>query len=137
MMAAESSAGPDHRARPLAVLVVEDDDELRAFLRAALEDDGFTVLAAPHGAAALALLRRHPRPDVVLLDLRLPVLDGAAFARAFRRLPESDAPLVVLTAADDAGRRAAEVGAAALLRKPVDLDALLAVIRTHAAGKAA
>jgi CheY-like chemotaxis protein len=70
------------------LLVVEDDPPTRAFLVEALEDEGYAVETAPHGAAALDRLVQPPAdarrpPDAVLLDLRMPVMDGEAFLRAY------------------------------------------------------
>ncbi len=87
-----ASAGP--------VLVVDDDPEMRAMLRRALEKDGLAVVEAEHGRAALARLAER-RPALVLLDLVMPVMDGFAFLAELRRTPEGRAiPIVVLTARD-------------------------------------
>jgi CheY-like chemotaxis protein len=109
------------------VLVVEDDAATRALLRDVLEDAGYAVREAADGAAALRAARA-ARPALVLLDLRLPGTDGRAFAAAYRRAPGPRAPIVVLTADADAEASAAALGAAGHLRKPFDLDALLAVV---------
>jgi CheY-like chemotaxis protein len=108
------------------VLVVEDDAAARAMLRAVLEEEGYAVLAAGDGSTALALLEV-AAPDVVLLDLRPPSMDGHAFARRYRRMPGPHAPLVVLSADADgpapAGRfLAGHVGG------PFDVERLLAVV---------
>lgn len=62
---------------PAAVLVVDDDDDIREVLRALLEDEGYEVEEARHGEEALRILRSSRRPYVALLDLRMPILDGA------------------------------------------------------------
>ena len=110
------------------ILVVDDDDDIRAFIRMALEDDGYTVMEAPDGAAALALVERH-LPCVILLDMRMPVMDGWAFARQYRMLPTSAAPIVCMTAAVDARRRCEEIAADALLAKPFQFDDLVATVQ--------
>jgi CheY-like chemotaxis protein len=109
------------------VLVVEDDAATRALLRDVLEAAGYAVREAADGAAALRAARA-ARPALVLLDLYLPGTDGWAFAAAYRRAPGPRAPIVVLTADADAEAYAAALGAAGHLRKPFDLDALLAVV---------
>lgn len=63
--------------RPVRVLVVDDDDLIRVAVRGALEDSGYEVQEAPDGLVALDLLRKDTHPKVVLLDLRMPGLDGA------------------------------------------------------------
>ena len=92
--------GPVNGAgRPGAVLIVEDDEATRASLRDALEDEGYQVMTAADGRAALDQLAREPRPEVVILDLGLPVVDGA---RVYRQMQDDPAlariPVIVSTA---------------------------------------
>ena len=84
-----------------SVLVVDDDPDVRDTVVLALEDEGFAVLEAAHGAAALEVVA-HAEPAVILLDMRMPVVDGWEFARRYRELPVPHAPIVVLSAAADA-----------------------------------
>jgi DNA-binding response OmpR family regulator len=111
---------------------VEDDPALRELVVCILTAEGYRAHGAPDGAAALALLARPDAPPVgaVLLDLRLPDMDGPAFAAAYRRLPGTPAPLLVFTAAPpaEAAAAAARVGAAGVVPKPFDLDELLAAV---------
>jgi two-component system, response regulator PdtaR len=104
-----------------SVLTVEDDPYTRAELRLVLEDAGFHVCAdASDGLQAVELARRH-EPDVILLDLGLPRLDGVEVTR--RILSEQDVPIVVLT-----GRsrslvdRVVEAGAVSYVSKPFHVD---------------
>ena len=64
-------------------------------------------------------------PDLIVLDMKMPVMNGREFADEYRRRQRSPAPIVVVTAADDAQRRAAEVGASGWIAKPFDPDALV------------
>jgi two-component system, chemotaxis family, chemotaxis protein CheY len=125
-MQPQTPPGPPARGAP-TVLVVDDEGSLRQLVARTLADEGYAVVEAPDGAAALTRVRETP-PAVILLDLRMPVMDGWGFARAYRQEPGPWAPVVVMTATVDAGRWAAEVGADAYLAKPFDLDALLAVV---------
>ena len=109
------------------VLVVDDDDAIRAFVVEALADEGYAVRAARDGAEALASLDA-ARPCAILLDMRMPGMDGWAFAAAYRAQADRPAPLVCMTAAADAGPRARAIAAAATLPKPFDLDDLLATV---------
>jgi CheY-like chemotaxis protein len=111
------------------VVLADDDRQIREFVRAALEDEGYEVLTAADGASALALALAAP-PDVILLDLNMPVMDGWRFAEAYRdaRGPAARAPIVVLTASADAAPRRRELGAVAWLGKPFELDELLRVV---------
>jgi two-component system chemotaxis response regulator CheY len=76
-------------------------------------------------------------PDLVLLDMRMPVMDGWAFARAYRELPAPRAPIVVMTAAPDARHRAAEVEADGFVGKPFDLSELVSAVRSGLTKEAA
>jgi CheY-like chemotaxis protein len=117
-----------------AVLVVDDDDALLNVFTLALRDEGYRVATAADGRKALAHLREHP-VDLVLLDLRMPDMDGVAFAAAYRALPPPHAPIVLVTAADDPEANAASVGALAVLRKPFDLNEALDLVQRLTAGR--
>src|ERR687886_1893660 len=92
------------------VLVVEDQRDIRDFVALVLESEGYRVSTADNGAVALEQVAREP-VDVVLLDMRMPVMDGWAFARAYRERPGPHSPIVVLTASRKAADWAAEVEA--------------------------
>lgn len=115
------------------VLVVEDQDDIREFVALVLQNEGYCVATADNGAVALEEVSRKP-VGVVLLDMRMPVMDGWAFADAYRRRPGPHAPIVVLTAAQDAAARAAQINADGFLGKPFELDDLLAVVARYARG---
>jgi CheY-like chemotaxis protein len=117
--------------RTARVLVVEDDDGIRDLIDLVLSAAGYEVLTAPDGAAALDVVGRLP-PDLVLLDMRMPVMDGWEFARRYRARPEPPAPIVVVTAARDAAQRAEEIDANGYLGKPFDVGELLALVGTLA-----
>jgi CheY-like chemotaxis protein len=115
------------------VMVVEDDGLIRESLLEVLADQGYQVIGAGNGREALAALATAPRPDVILLDLMMPVMDGRSFRDEQLRDPDlAGIPVVVLSAASDVLRVAADMGAAGVLRKPVTLGALLAELRRHA-----
>ncbi len=111
-----------------SVLVIEDEADLRTLMELVLEGGGYTVLTASDGREGLEVLRR-ARPDVILLDMKMPVMDGWEFAKRYREMHADRAPIVVLTAAADARARAEEIGAVKSLGKPVELDELFATIR--------
>ena len=114
-------------APAVRVLVVDDDAAIRQFIQMALEGKGYEVTTAEDGQAALASVRRTP-PGLILLDMRMPVMDGWAFTRAYRDTPPPHAPIVVLTAARDAGEYAGDVEADAFLAKPFNLRELMALV---------
>jgi CheY-like chemotaxis protein len=111
--------------------VVEDEAEIRDFVAMVLNSEGYRVTTAPNGAAALAEVGREPY-DLILLDMRMPVMDGWSFARAYREARGPHAPIVVLTAARDAAERADQIHAEGFLGKPFDLDDLLSMVAQHA-----
>ncbi|HEV8633974.1 MAG TPA: response regulator [Chloroflexota bacterium] len=113
-----------------SILLAEDDPLIADVVSAVLAEAGYEVVAAPDGAAALAAAQER-QPDLVLLDLRMPVMDGWAFAREYRRLPGPHAPLVLLATANDLPEHAAALGAAGWIAKPFDVDALVATVDHH------
>jgi two-component system, chemotaxis family, chemotaxis protein CheY len=124
---------------PIRVLIVEDDDDIRETLIEVLEDNGFEPSSAANGAEALELLRTGSAfPNVILLDMMMPVLDGWGFRSAQLADPRlSDIPVIVLTAHASIEETARTLGATGFLRKPVRLDPLLDAIRRHAAAERA
>ena len=106
-----------------AILVVEDDRDLCELVSWVLDQAGYDVRSAANGAEALAILQTFA-PVVILLDMRMPVMDGWRFAAELReRGPHPT--IVVMTAAEDAGAHAAEIGTPHWIAKPFDIDALL------------
>jgi two-component system, chemotaxis family, chemotaxis protein CheY len=112
---------------PGPVLVVDDDESIRQFIRLALTMEGYEVLTAADGQAALDAVTARP-PRLILLDMRMPVMDGWGFARAYRQRPGPHAAIVVLTAARDAAASAAAVEADDFLPKPFELKELLRLV---------
>src|SRR5690242_8539923 len=105
------------------ILVIEDEWALRRTTVAALSSCGHKVVAAENGAEALARVDAC-RPDLVLLDLHLPVMDGREFLRHFRARPEcAQVPVVVLSAERNSSH--AQLGIQAFFAKPFDLEELL------------
>jgi CheY-like chemotaxis protein len=119
-------------AAPL-VLVVDDDPDILEALCEILAMEGYRVAQARHGAEALARVAAE-RPDLILLDLMMPVMDGAAFAEALRaRHPGAGIPVLVISA-DASPERAVGLEASAFLAKPFDLEALLAQVAAATGG---
>ena len=117
---------PKKAERPLRVLAVEDDEDLRAFYLTLLAEEGYEVRTARDGAEALAMVDW--APDLILLDLMLPVMDGYQFLRRLRASRQgAHVPVLVLSAALPPGRDTL-VGAQAVLRKPFEFDYLLRTI---------
>lgn len=111
-----------------AILLVEDDPTLSETLRYNLEREGYSVSVAADGVQGLELARRQ-RPDLVILDIMLPRLDGYSVCRILRQ--ENDVPIIMLTARQDEVDRIAglELGADDYVSKPFSLGELLARVR--------
>jgi two-component system, chemotaxis family, chemotaxis protein CheY len=105
------------------ILVVDDDPTILATVSETLDMEGYPVVTAANGAEALEAMERET-PSLVLLDMRMPVLDGWGFLRVARERGLNPR-VVVMTAAADARRWAAEVGAQGVLPKPFELDDLI------------
>ena len=106
------------------ILVVDDDPFILEFLKAVLEASGYTVVTASDGREALHRLESG-KPGLILLDMAMPILDGRGFLQEMRHGSALEAPVVVMTAMDDARRLARDLKAEGWLQKPFDLDALL------------
>ncbi len=114
-------------AQAVRVLVVDDDPDIGEFVSLALSDQGYDVVTAPNGEAALLSIDEHP-PRLIVLDMRMPVMDGWEFTHRYRQRPGPHAPILVFTAARNAAERASEIEADAYLAKPFSLDELLALV---------
>ena len=112
------------------ILVVDDDPDLREFLRLMLTSMGFEVTSAANGREALDVMDGHD-PDLILLDMKMPIMNGWEFCRALEGR-DARPPIVVLTAAPDPAARAAEVCADGWLGKPFEYEELEATVRRFA-----
>ncbi len=122
-------ASNDRGAALTSVLVVDDDPGIVGFLELALGDEGYEVRVASNGREGLAQTQRR-RPDLILLDMNMPVMDGWEFCEQLRHSSRElgSVPIIVMTAARDAAVRSNEVGAQGYLGKPFDLDHLFHTI---------
>ena len=114
-------------ARPIQVLIVDDDRDIRETLGELLTEEGFQIEASWNGETALARLQEGLRPDVILLDIMMPSMDGLTFRARQRQQPAiADIPVIGLTAypSPEADFEC--------LRKPVSLDTLIAKLRAAA-----
>jgi CheY-like chemotaxis protein len=117
-------------ARHCPILIVEDDADLREMMAQLLTLEGFRAETVANGRDALDYLQKGDCPDLILLDLMMPVMDGWEFRRRQQANPEvAHVPVVVLSALDQT--RAADLGGPAFLKKPLDFDRLLELVRRH------
>jgi CheY-like chemotaxis protein len=125
---AEASAG--------TVLIVDDDASMRESVAELLEMEGFHSVLAGDGREALNYLQANPAPDLILLDLRMPGMNGWVFRTEQQKSPALAAiPTVVLSGADDPAPVAAFLGTAEHLSKPLDIERFLALVRRYCSGQ--
>lgn len=116
-----------------AVLIVDDDFDMRESLRDILEDEGYTVAVAGDGLEALEYLRANPLPKLILLDWMMPRCNGAQFLERKQANPGiASIPVVLLTADIRRGARDRAPPGGAFLTKPVMLPELLATVERFA-----
>lgn len=116
--------------KPPVVLVVDDDPDILEALSEILEAEGFAIRRARHGKEALERLDPDP-PDLILLDLMMPVMDGWEFAQQLRKRGDvSHLPIIVLSADRNVSNKATEIGAVGHLAKPFELDDLLEMVHS-------
>ncbi|HEX8600625.1 MAG TPA: response regulator [Chloroflexia bacterium] len=108
------------------ILVIDDEPEILSTVATILEFEGYEVEQAANGAEGLDCIERN-RPSLVLLDMRMPVLNGWDFARILKE-KGVHLPIIVMTAAQDARQWAREVGASGYIAKPFDVDDLLTTV---------
>jgi CheY-like chemotaxis protein len=120
-------AAPNGHER--SILIVEDDLDVREALTQVLEFEGYSVVGATNGREALDRLRAGALPSLILLDLMMPVMDGLQFRAAQMRDPSlAHIPVVVISADGKVDQKVASLGVAGYMKKPLDVDSLLALI---------
>ena len=108
------------------VLVVDDDAEIRQALAELLEDEEYGVRLAANGKEALEMVSGGLRPDVILLDVMMPVMDGWHFLSARLKYPELvEVPIIIISAGQEAEREAYKVGVFEVAKKPLHVDDLI------------
>jgi DNA-binding response OmpR family regulator len=109
------------------VLIVDDDDELAEVLRQALRESGYAVATVRHGAAALELIGQI-QPDLILLDLRMPIMDGWSFVTQYRRNEKVGGRIVLLSGHPNVRDISQSLGADAYIGKPFELTQLIGTL---------
>ena len=111
------------------VLVVDDEALIAMALEAALEDAGYRVATAANGRQGLERLAEAPRPEIVLLDMMMPVMNGPAMLAAMAADPElRGIPVIVLSSLPEEAVRARAGGVAAILRKPYTAEQVIGAV---------
>lgn len=108
------------------ILVVEDDPDLAQLVAEVLESAGYRTAVAGNGSEALGHLQTSTQPDLILLDMMMPVMDGWKFREEQQKLPAfASIPVLAVTADGDARGKAAAIQAAGYVTKPITIDSLL------------
>jgi CheY-like chemotaxis protein len=111
------------------ILVIEDDSSILEILKMALEFEGYEVTTAKNGQEGLTRLAQIVKPDLILLDLMMPIMNGWEFREAIRKMPEFDQiPIVVCSAFME---KAKNIECAAFVHKPIELDDLLKTVKEN------
>jgi CheY-like chemotaxis protein len=125
-----TSASAREAAKRCLVAIIEDDSEFRNMLRELLEEEQYRVVAVSNGAEALDTLRGETLPNVILLDVSMPVMDGFDFLRVRNDDPQLAAvPVVLVTNAKPHERPT--IGVSDVVRKPIDIDEILFAIKRY------
>jgi CheY-like chemotaxis protein len=119
-----------------SILVVEDDGDTRMLLREFLTDEGFLVHAAREGQHALHMLEKIEPPDLILLDYKMPVMDGKQFLAVLRRTPSLQTIPVIILSAATREWSGAHLEVEEVLSKPIDLELLRTTVNRVCAGRA-
>jgi CheY-like chemotaxis protein len=131
MTGTDTTPAPLEGVTRCAVLIVDDDRDIRETLEEILSYEGYAVATARNGADALEKARAL-RPELILLDLFMPVMDGAEFRRRQRADPDiGDIPVIVVSAAAGLEDRVQALGVAEHLEKPLQIDRLFEVVARY------
>lgn len=106
------------------ILIIEDNVDLLSLVKMALSKKGYIVLTSENGQEALNLIEKEGVPDLILLDMKMPIMDGWEFGKEFGDKYGRSAPIIVMTAAEDSQTRAMEIGADSYIGKPFELSSL-------------
>ncbi|NBX93356.1 MAG: response regulator [Proteobacteria bacterium] len=118
-----------HLINKKTILVVEDEPDILFSVKTFLESEGYKVFTATNGNEALEVLNKFKLPHLILLDMKMPVMNGWEFLRTFHNIYNHQAPVIIMTAAADAEQRAKEVQASSWIGKPFSFEDISEKIR--------
>ena len=116
-----------------SILIIDDDKVIRDTLGFILQEEGYSTTLAANGQEGLDLLANAERlPDVILLDIMMPVLNGIQFRQEQLNKPDiKRIPTIIMSADHSVHKNCASLGCKHVLKKPIDLDELLAILESH------
>ena len=115
--------------KPKKILIIEDNSDILLSIKTFLELEGYRTQIAENGFNAMEMLSANEMPDLILLDMKMPKMNGWQFAIEFLNKHNHNSPIVVMTAAADAEQRAKDICAIGWIGKPFELKDLLAIIK--------
>jgi CheY-like chemotaxis protein len=119
----------DHDTPERRILIIDDDVDILSSVIQILRTEGYAAAGAENGLDAMRLLHAGPKPCLILLDLMMPVMNGWQFCAKKEQDPAiAEIPVVVISGDGGIDRKAASVGAAGYLKKPIELDVLLETV---------
>lgn len=122
----------EHESEDRRILVIEDDPDVRSMISIMLNIEGYHVDTAENGREALEKLRGGADPDLILVDLMMPVMNGWQFRAEQVRDPDfAQIPAIVISGGDRVAEHTRALGATDYLRKPIDLEVLLATVQRY------
>jgi DNA-binding response OmpR family regulator len=110
------------------ILVIDDDETIRVMLKVFFELEGMECLEAENGQVALLQIRNQ-LPDLILLDLQMPIMDGWEFARQFRSAISKTIPILIMSGVERAKLQQSKLAVDGYIEKPFDLDRMIALVR--------
>jgi CheY-like chemotaxis protein len=120
---------PDPTSPRAVILVVDDDPTIRDVLEMVLTDEGYRVLLAANGRQGLERLAEGPRPDLVISDYMMPVLDGPGLIKAMQNsAAQRDIPFIIMSSMPEVNVRERIAGYAGFVRKPFQLAAVVRLV---------
>ncbi len=111
------------------ILIIEDELDILNVLQDFLISENYRVLSSLNGLEALKILKNEPPPNLILLDMKMPVMNGWEFSKEYRKQFSKRSPIVVMTAAAEAQDRAADIQANSWIEKPFNLEPFLEKIK--------
>ena len=114
-----------------SVLLIDDEADLVQAMKDYLEDEGLDVTTASNGKEALEKLSSKNMPDIIILDMKMPIMDGRTFAHIFHERFDDDAPIILVSGDANAQKNALSIQATGWIEKPFKLDELLSKINEY------
>lgn len=117
------------------IFLIDDEADLLQAIRDFLEDEGFAVSTASNGEEAMRMLQTGPMPDLIILDMKMPVMDGRQFASLFHKSHDNLSPIVLVSGDANARKNAESIRADGWIEKPFKLDDLVKKIKEFIPGR--